>query len=171
MAPHQPPACVLPTPLSVVRHRGPPPQDDGMPDYSFPLLKAREIQEIFAELGIPVVEDDLINPAGWKVKQIYEELIGLLLQQRREDMALPSFTAGEQLEYPELHEESVPTMSFLKAWCASHPRGRRSAPHRMPSSRLMHRRRARACPIGCTRPHCVHGNDRRLFLSPAATSC
>ena len=40
-----------------------------MPDYSFPLLKPREIQEIFTELNIPIVEDDLTNPAGWKVKQ------------------------------------------------------------------------------------------------------
>ena len=26
------------------------------------------VEQIFAELNIPIVEDDLTNPAGWKVK-------------------------------------------------------------------------------------------------------
>ena len=85
--------------------------------YSFPMLPPREICATCAELAINVVEDDLTNPAGWKVKQIYEQLIELLLNQRREDM-LPSLNGMAELEFPELHEESVPMIAFLKAWCA-----------------------------------------------------
>ena len=84
--------------------------------YSFPLLPVREIRDTFGELRIQVTEDDLANPAGWKVKQIYEQLIELLLNQRREDMAQPAFSGIAELEFPELHEESVPMTAFLKAW-------------------------------------------------------
>ena len=33
----------------------------------------------------------------------------------REEMALPEFTAIAELEYPELHDESIPTLTFAKA--------------------------------------------------------
>ena len=42
----------------------------------------REIRDTLAELKIVVTEDDLVNPAGWKVKQTYEQLIELLVGQR-----------------------------------------------------------------------------------------
>ena len=99
-----------------------------MSHYSFPLLKKAEIRVTLGELNIPVTEDDLENPAGWKVKQIYEHLIELLLNQRREEMTTPVFSAIEQLEFPELHEESVAVMAFLKAWCVQNPRGPRPHP-------------------------------------------
>lgn len=86
--------------------------------YSFPLLKLNEIRETFAELGIVINEDDLATPAGWKVKQIYEKLNELLLHQKREDLReQPAFNQLDvQLEYPELHEESVQMIAFMKAW-------------------------------------------------------
>ena len=86
-----------------------------MSHYSFPLLKSLEIRQTLGELNIPVSDDDLANPAGWKVKQIYVELISLLLNESNEDFAQISFNALEHLEFPELHEESVITMSFFKA--------------------------------------------------------
>ena len=33
----------------------------------------------------------------------------------REEMALPEFTAIAELEFPELHDESIPTLTFAKA--------------------------------------------------------
>lgn len=86
--------------------------------FSFPLLPVKEIRETLKELNILISEDDLVNPAGWKVKQMYEQLLELLLGQRMQDMVQPSFAGSEELEYPELHEESVPMIAFLKAWCA-----------------------------------------------------
>ena len=87
-----------------------------MPEYSFPMLKPREIVEILGELGIAMTEEELSNPAGWKVKTIYEQVIELRLNLRREDMAQHAFDAVDHLEFPELHEESVPTLAFFKAW-------------------------------------------------------
>ena len=94
--------------------------------YSFPMLPPREICATCAELSITVCEEDLTSPAGWKVKQIYERLIELLLNQSRESMAQPTFVGMDALDFPELHEESVPMIAFLKAWYAAAP------PHRQP---------------------------------------
>ena len=84
--------------------------------FSFPMLPVREIRDTCHELDITLTDDDLNNPAGWKVKQIYERMIELLLNQRREDVAQPAFSGIEMLENPELHEESVPMIAFLRAW-------------------------------------------------------
>ena len=109
-----PPAALASAARAPLSHR---PNASSMSErYSFPLLPVREIRDTFGELRIQVTEDDLANPAGWKVKQIYEQLIELLLNQRREDMAQPSFGGIAELEFPELHEESVPMTAFLKAW-------------------------------------------------------
>ena len=94
--------------------------------YSFPILKVDEIRDTMNELQINLTNDDLTQPAGWKVKQIYEQLIELLLNQRREDMAQPALSGLDELDYPELHEESIPMIAFLKAWCAPPPPARRA---------------------------------------------
>lgn len=86
-----------------------------MSHYSFPLLPMREIKDTLAELKIVVTEEELKEPAGWKIKGIYEQLIELLLAQWREDMVQPAFAGMDELEFPELHEDSVPMMAFLKA--------------------------------------------------------
>ena len=54
-----------------------------MPEYAFPLLKLQELVSTLGELNIQVTNDDLLNPAGWKVKQIYEQLVELMLNMRR----------------------------------------------------------------------------------------
>ena len=83
--------------------------------YSFPILKVDEIRDTMNELQINLTNDDLTQPAGWKVKQIYEKLIELLLNQKKEEMAQPAFNHIDLLEFPELHEESVPMVAFIKA--------------------------------------------------------
>jgi|TARA_B100000524_G_scaffold233545_1_gene124129 kinetochore protein Nuf2 len=88
-----------------------------MANYSFPLLKSGEILLCLHELQIASTEEDLQKPNPLKVQLIYSQFIELLLNQRREDMVQPAFSGIQELEFPELHEESVPTISFLNAWC------------------------------------------------------
>ena len=107
-----------------------------MSHYSFPLLPMREIKDTLAELKIVVTEEELKEPAGWKIKGIYEQLIELLLAQWREDMVQPAFAGMDELEFPELHEDSVPMMAFLKAWSAA------VASLRAPRHTTVRRRRA-----------------------------
>ena len=84
--------------------------------FSFPALRPKEILLCLHELQIPCLEDELQNPTSGKVQHMYGQFIELLLNQRRDDMVSPVFQALEELEFPELHEDSVPTMGFLKAW-------------------------------------------------------
>ena len=87
--------------------------------YSYPLLHSDEILTVLRELTIDATSDDLINPTAQKVHVVFSQLVELLLNQKQEDTAQPQFSGIDMLEYPELHEESVPAMGFITAWCAS----------------------------------------------------
>lgn len=80
---------------------------------SFPLLTKPEMMECLHELGIDVIETDLTQPASGKVELIYSKLIEILLDQGPEERAQPVFYASDQLEYNELHEQSIPRVSFV----------------------------------------------------------
>mmetsp|Transcript_42730 Transcript_42730/g.106345 ORF Transcript_42730/g.106345 Transcript_42730/m.106345 type:complete len:450 (+) Transcript_42730:39-1388(+) len=86
-----------------------------MSHYSFPILPNKEIVHLLNEISIEVVDDDLLNPTSGKVQLLYQQLVELLLNQRREDMLQPQFAGMAELEFPELHDESVSTMAFLRA--------------------------------------------------------
>ena len=90
-----------------------------MSQYSYPLLGSAEILTVLRELTIDATSDDLINPTPQKVHVVMSQLVELLLNQKQEDTAQPQFSGIDMLEYPELHEESVPAMGFITAWCAS----------------------------------------------------
>jgi kinetochore protein Nuf2 len=90
-----------------------------MSQYSYPLLQSDEILTVLRELTIDATSDDLINPTPQKVHVVFSQLVELLLNQKQEDTAQPQFSGIDMLEYPELHEESVPAIGFISAWCAS----------------------------------------------------
>ena len=90
-----------------------------MAQYSYPLLQSDEILTVLRELTIDATSDDLINPTPQKVHVVFSQLVELLLNQKQEDTAQPQLSGIDMLEYPELHEESVPAMAFITAWCAS----------------------------------------------------
>jgi kinetochore protein Nuf2 len=83
---------------------------------AFPLLKNVEVLQCLNELGIQSTEDDLTNPTAVKVQHIYASFNELLLHRKREDMAQPDFEGLQQLEFPELHEQSVPMIGYITAW-------------------------------------------------------
>ena len=137
------------------------------PKDAFPLLKSAEILQCLNELGIASSEDDLLHPTGLKVQHIYASFNELLLHRKREDMAQPDFEGLQELEFPELHEQSVPMIGFLSAWCAALPRRgwrrrrrtsparrRRPSPSRAAPRRSPNRHPGRdASPRGHARPH------------------
>jgi len=85
---------------------------------AFPLLKNAEIIQCLNELKIQSTDDDLTNPTGTKVQHIYASFTELLLHSKPEDRAQPDFEGLQQLEFPELHEQSVPMAGFITAWYA-----------------------------------------------------
>jgi hypothetical protein len=90
-----------------------------MAHYSYPLLPSDEILTVLREMKIDATPDDLANPTPLKVKVIFEQLIDVLLNQKPEDMAQPQFKGIDELEYPELHDESLGAIGFMQGWCAS----------------------------------------------------
>lgn len=83
---------------------------------AFPLLKNQEILQCLNELGIQSTDDDLVNPTSLKVQHIFASFNELLLHRKREDMSQPDFEGLQELEFPELHEQSVPMIGFITAW-------------------------------------------------------
>jgi len=84
--------------------------------YSFPLLPSNEIIEVLREMGVVISEDDLNKPKAEQFRQICELFIIDSLGITKEEMYNPQeeflLTLGEIA--PELHDESVPVVHFLR---------------------------------------------------------
>jgi len=81
--------------------------------YSFPILDQSEMLACFGELHMNVRDEDLLKPSAQAVHAIYTQFLEITMNITREDMIQPQFS--ENLEYQELHEESIPMITFLRA--------------------------------------------------------
>ena len=83
--------------------------------YSFPVLSNAEILACLAELDVPADEAALTRPTAETVRPMMEALVHLLAGTSREELATPSADAMDVLEFPELHEDSIPRQAFSRA--------------------------------------------------------
>lgn len=85
--------------------------------YSFPNLKIHDIMLCLKELGISMSEDELSCPEKNKdvVLHMLEQLTEICTGTTREEMNQPAFSGLSVLEYPELHEDSVPQINSFRA--------------------------------------------------------
>lgn len=81
--------------------------------FSFPILDDADILSCLREMKVNVMESDLVNPTPQVVHSIYCHFLDLLMYVTREDMMQPQFTST--LEHPELHEDSIPMVTFLRS--------------------------------------------------------
>ena len=89
--------------------------DDAMaPTYSFPILGNNEIIACLGELDIPLTEQDLLRPHPDTLYRAYEEIVCLLCGQTREAMYAPDLEAADVLEFPELYEDAIGNLKFLR---------------------------------------------------------
>ncbi|KAG7666604.1 putative kinetochore protein NUF2 [Nannochloris sp. 'desiccata'] len=86
-----------------------------MSHYSFPILTDREVAQCLNELGMTYSVEQLSKPTFELVHPIYENLVTALVGITREEMQQPVFSAIDALEFPELHDESIPVLAFHKA--------------------------------------------------------
>ncbi|KAL4537163.1 hypothetical protein Ndes2526B_g04925 [Nannochloris sp. 'desiccata'] len=86
-----------------------------MSHYSFPILTDREVAQCLNELGMTYSVEQLSKPTFELVHPIYENLVTALVGITREEMQQPVFSAIDALEFPELHDESIPALAFHKA--------------------------------------------------------
>lgn len=86
-------------------------------DFAFPVLKVAGIAQCLHDIGISVSEDELLNPEKNidQIKFIFEQLAELCTGITREEMAQPAFSGLNSLNYPELHDDSVPRLNSYRA--------------------------------------------------------
>ena len=82
--------------------------------FSFPLLKKSEIVSCCNELNIPITENDLTQPHLSVVRTVYELFVELLTGISKDQMQQIQFSALDTLSFPELYEEAIPEVTFLK---------------------------------------------------------
>jgi kinetochore protein Nuf2 len=85
-----------------------------MSHYSFPVLNDKELVQCLTELAMNCTMDQLNKPTYEFVLPIYENLVTALMGVTREELQQPVFAATDVLEFPELHDESIPAVAFLK---------------------------------------------------------
>lgn len=86
--------------------------------FNFPLLSCNEIVLCLHEIGITsATEDDLNNPDKSKeqIRRMFEHLAEIVTGTSREEMTQPAFSGLSQLNYPELHEDSIPQINSFRA--------------------------------------------------------
>lgn len=82
--------------------------------FSFPLLTADEILLCLKELQVPLQAKDLEKPSAATVRAVYETLCETCIGVSREELNTPVDDALAGLEFPELHEESIPQLTFFR---------------------------------------------------------
>jgi kinetochore protein Nuf2 len=83
--------------------------------YSFPMLKNSEIVQCLGELRVHMEEESLAKAKPDQLRHIYELLLCDCLDMTKEELYQPKFHGLDSLKHPELHEESVPVLHFVRA--------------------------------------------------------
>ncbi|KAL0042016.1 hypothetical protein WJX77_000793 [Trebouxia sp. C0004] len=86
-----------------------------MSGFSFPILSNQELLPCLKEMDLPLSAEQISKPTFEILQRLYEILVTTLLGVTREELQQPVFMAIDTLEYPELHDESIPTLAFIKS--------------------------------------------------------
>lgn len=87
---------------------------NGQTIYSFPVLKPSDIFACIRNMQIPVSEEDIRKCDVLAIRRIFEVFIENIMGTTREEMSQPAFSGLSALNYPELHEESIPELTFFR---------------------------------------------------------
>lgn len=84
--------------------------------FSFLLIKIPEIIMCLSELGISICEDELTHPENHResVRRILEHLAEIFTGISRDEIIQPAFSGLSMLNYPELHEDSIPVLNSFR---------------------------------------------------------
>lgn len=87
--------------------------------YSFPLLKTDELVKCLNELGIPVRQEELLDPENHKesCRRIFECLAEICTGITKEELDQPAFAGADAIAHAELHDESIPKFNHFRACC------------------------------------------------------
>jgi hypothetical protein len=85
--------------------------------FSFPILTHEEIVQCLSEMGLHADEDDLVKGKPESVRNTYELLLFECLGLTKEELYQPKLAGLDAITNEELHEESIPTLHFVRAMC------------------------------------------------------
>ena len=83
--------------------------------FSFPLLKPAEVLSCMNELQIPLSEEELKGASAEVVHRVFEYVVDICMGITKEELDQPAAAGLQALEYGELHDESIPQLSFFRA--------------------------------------------------------
>lgn len=87
------------------------------PTMTFPILSAEEIVVSLGEMGIALLEDDIIKGRQDAIKNVFDQLIMLVLNMTSDELYQAKFAGLAAVEEnSELHEESVHIVHWMRAW-------------------------------------------------------
>ena len=66
-------------------------------------------------LGIRMTESDLTKPEPSFVQEVYEIFVEVLSGITKEELNQQQFVGLGELEFPELHEDSIPRIALFRA--------------------------------------------------------
>ncbi|KAF5831089.1 Nuf2 family-domain-containing protein [Dunaliella salina] len=82
--------------------------------FSFPILENDELLPCLSEMEVALDANQLAKPSYEVVRCVFEQIVIMLTGVTREELTQPVFTAMDAFEYPELHDESIPTNNFFR---------------------------------------------------------
>jgi DNA repair exonuclease SbcCD ATPase subunit len=85
-------------------------------EFSFPILKPQEIFGCLKELGVSLTEEEYLNPEKNKdqIRRMWEQLTEICTGSSRDELNQPAFSGLSVLNYPELHEDSIPHINNFR---------------------------------------------------------
>ena len=89
---------------------------------TFPILATEEIIVSLSELGINITEDDLVKARPEVLKNVFDQLIILVLNVTKDELYQAKFSGLAAVdENSELHEESVHIVHWMRSMCVVDP--------------------------------------------------
>jgi kinetochore protein Nuf2 len=83
--------------------------------YSFPILNNADIVQCMNDLEIPLTAEELSTAPKDAVRRVFESLVDMCTGVTKEELSQPAFAGLGCLNYPELHEESIPELATFRA--------------------------------------------------------
>ena len=83
--------------------------------FSFPLLKPAEVLSCMSELQIPLSEEELKGASAEVVHRVFETVVDICMGVTKDELDQPAAAGLQALEFGQLHDESIPQLSFFRA--------------------------------------------------------
>ncbi len=82
--------------------------------YPFPLMKIAEIVKCMEYMNVSISDQDISKPNPVKIQKVYEGVLEIFKGVPRDQFQKPNHDILDMLEYPDLHINSLPLISFYK---------------------------------------------------------